>query len=209
MFGKQMESEELALTMTSSAAEHEEPGSRTDSAQALERAIAGDRAAFDELILCFERRVFMTAWRLLGSKEDAQDAAQEVFLRLYRHLRRVDPKRPLLPWLYRITVNVCHDVHRKRRWSNTLAAEEADPATLVSDPAGEITRAEQKRVIAEALKTLTEKERAAIILRDIEGLSTAEVASTLGSSETTVRSQISTGRVKIRKFVDRLEKRRS
>ena len=208
MFGKQMESEELALTMTSSAVEHEEPSSRTDSAQALERAMAGDRAAFDELILCFERRVFRTAWRLLGSKEDAQDAAQEVFLRLYRHLRRVDPKRPLLPWLYRITVNVCHDMRRKRRW-DTMLPEEPGTATVAIDPTGEITRVEQKRVIAEALKTLTEKERAAIILRDIEGLSTAEVASTLGSSETTIRSQISTGRVKIRKFVDRMEKRRS
>jgi RNA polymerase sigma-70 factor (ECF subfamily) len=208
MFGKQMESEELALTMTSSTVEHEESSSRTDSAQALERAMAGDRAAFDELILCFERRVFRTAWRLLGSKEDAQDAAQEVFLRLYRHLRRVDPKRPLLPWLYRITVNVCHDMRRKRRW-DTMLPEEPGTATVAIDPTGEITRVEQKRVIAEALKTLTEKERAAIILRDIEGLSTAEVASTLGSSETTIRSQISTGRVKIRKFVDRMEKRRS
>jgi RNA polymerase sigma-70 factor (ECF subfamily) len=204
-----MEFEELALTMTSCALEREDSSSRVDSAQALERAIAGDRAAFDELILGYQGRVLMTAWRLLGSEEDAQDATQEVFLRLYRHLRRVDPKRPLLPWLYRMTVNVCHDTHRKRRRSNTLAAEELDPATLAIDPSGEITRAEQKRIIAVALKTLTEKERAAVVLRDIEGLSTAEVASTLGSSETTVRSQISMARVKIRKFVDRLERRRS
>lgn len=201
-----MKLEELAPTMIS-ALECEDSGSSVDSAQTLERAMAGDRTAFDELILCYQGRVLMTAWRLLGSKEDAQDAAQEVFLRLYRHLRRVDPKRPLMPWLYRMTVNVCHDVHRKRRPSEPLV-EEMDLAAVAVDPLGEITRAEQKRAIAAALETLTEKERAAVVLRDIEGLATAEVANILGSSETTVRSQISMARVKIRKFVDRWEKRR-
>jgi RNA polymerase sigma-70 factor, ECF subfamily len=206
MFGKQMESEELALTMTSSAAEHQD-SSRADSAQVLERARAGDRTAFDELILCYQGRVLMTAWRMLGSKDDAQDAAQEVFLRLYRHLHRVDPKRPLLPWLYRLTVNVCHDLHRKQRGSNAAAAAEVDPPGVAADPIAEMTRAEQKLLISKALEVLTEKERAAVVLRDIEGLSTAEVASALGSSEATVRSQISTARVKIKKFVDRCERR--
>jgi RNA polymerase sigma-70 factor (ECF subfamily) len=150
----------------------------------------------------------MTAWRLLGSKEDAQDAAQEVFLRLYRHLRRVDPKRPLLPWLYRLTVNVCHDLRRKRRGINAEAADRVDLASVAADPLAKMTRTEQKLLIARALETLTEKERAAVVLRDIEGLHTAEVASTLGSSEATVRSQISTARVKIKKFVDRWERKR-
>jgi RNA polymerase sigma-70 factor (ECF subfamily) len=204
-----MQLEELALTMTSSAVEHEDAGSSAVSARTLERAIAGDRAAFDALILCYQGRVLMTAWRLLGSKEDAQDAAQEVFLRLFRHLRRVDPKRPLLPWLYRMTVNVCHDAFRKRRPCEPLAAEEMDAAAPTVDPAGEITRAEQRRLIAAALATLTERERQAVVLRDIEGLSTAEVATALGSRETTVRSQISMARVKIKKFVERRERKRS
>jgi RNA polymerase sigma-70 factor (ECF subfamily) len=203
-----MKFEELAPTMIS-AVESEDPGSSEESAPTLERAMAGDRTAFDELILSYQGRVLRTAWRLLGSKEDAQDATQEVFLRLYRHLRRVDPKRPLLPWLYRMTVNVCHDVHRKQRPSETLPDEEFAPAAVTADPLGELTRAEQKRTIAAALKTLTAKERAAVVLRDIEGLSTAEVAGTLGSRETTVRSQISMARLKIRKFVDRWEKKRS
>jgi RNA polymerase sigma-70 factor (ECF subfamily) len=200
-----MESHDLALTMTGPAPEE----STADSAQALERAMGGDRAAFDELLRCYERRVLMTAWRILGSKEDAQDAAQEVFLRLYRQLQRVDPKRPLMPWLYRMTVNVCHDLHRKRRWNPDLRVEEANCPSTEGDPTGEITRAEQKQMIAAALQTLTEKERSAVVLRDIEGLSTSEVAGILGSRETTVRSQISSARVKIKKFVERLERGRS
>jgi RNA polymerase sigma-70 factor (ECF subfamily) len=171
--------------------------------------VAGDRAAFEELVLRHERRVLMTAWRLLGSKEDAQDAAQEVFLRLFRHLRRVDPKRPLLPWLYRMTVNVCHDLNRKRRRETDVDVEEVDTLSPSADPEQESSRAEQMRLVAEALKALPEKERTAVVLRDLEGLTTAEVAGVLGSSESTVRSQISSARVKIKRFVERKERRQS
>jgi RNA polymerase sigma-70 factor (ECF subfamily) len=204
-----MEFDELALRMTGSAPEVEGSSSTEEAVQILKRAIAGDRVAFDEIILRYERRVLMTAWRLLGRREDAQDAAQEVFLRLYRYMHHFDEKRALLPWLYRMTVNVCHDLHRKRRHDDALAAGEADWARLAYDPAGEITRSEQRRIIEAALETLTERERAAVVLRDIEGLATKAVAGVLGSSEATVRSQISMARVKIRKFVDRLEKKRS
>lgn len=200
-----MESNELALTMSGSALGVE--GSGKTEEQVLKRAIAGDRLAFDQLILQYERRVLLTAWRLLGRKEDAQDAAQEVFLRLWKYMHRFDAQRALLPWLYRMTVNVCRDLHRKRQPSDALAGGEADPATLTYDPSGEIIHFEQRRIIEAALKSLTEKERAAIVLRDIEGLPTKDVAGILGSSETTVRSQISMARVKIRKFVDRLERK--
>ena len=206
MIEKQMGSRELALTMTSSGRERKDSTRTDDSARALERALAGDRAAFDELILRYQPRVLSTAWRLLGAKEDAQDAAQEVFLRLYRHLRRVDPHRPLLPWLYRMTVNVCHDLYRKRRRSDELAAETLLLTRDVHDPREEITRAERLQLIERALQVLTEKERTTLVLRDLEGLSTAEVAATLGSSESTVRSQISMARMKIKTFVERFEK---
>jgi RNA polymerase sigma-70 factor (ECF subfamily) len=114
-----------------------------------------------------------------------------------------------MPWLYRMTVNACHDVHRKRLWTDLLAGEEVDPASVGGDFTAEMTRVEQKQMVAAALKSLTERERAAVVLRDLEGLSTAEVAGALGSSETTVRSQISMARVKIRKFVNRGEKKSS
>jgi RNA polymerase sigma-70 factor (ECF subfamily) len=71
----------------------------------------------------------------------------------------------------------------------------------------ELTLAERRRLVADALKRLPEKERAAVVLRDIEGLSTREVANILGSSEVTVRSQVSSARVKIKKFVERHSKR--
>jgi RNA polymerase sigma-70 factor (ECF subfamily) len=154
-----------------------------------------DRTTFEDVMRAQERRVLRTALRLLGRLEDAEDAAQEVFLRLYKHWAKVDWSRPVEAWLYRVTVNVCADLRRKRPMVEPL---EFDPAAAGSFAAA----GDARRLVEAGLQTLGEKERAAIVLRDIEGLETAEVAEILGSSEVTVRSQISTGRVKLRAFVE-------
>src|SRR5437879_5364522 len=80
----------------------------------LESARAGDVAAFDALMRQYERLVLVTALRLLGSMPDAQDISQEVFLKLYRNLRKVE-SASVSSWLYRVTVNACHDHRRRRR----------------------------------------------------------------------------------------------
>lgn len=173
----------------------------------LERAIAGDRTAFEQILLRYERRVVTLAWRLLGSIEDAQDAAQEVFLRVFKYLHRFDPTKPFEPWLVRMTVNVCRDQGGKRLRHQTMfvydeqAYEDSESRAKGADPHHELAAKEQSRLLQKALAQLPEKERSAIVLRDLEGFSTAEVAEILGSSEPTIRSQISVARVKIRKAV--------
>lgn len=154
---------------------------------------------FEELIRCHERRVLGTALRLLGNIEDARDAAQEVFLRLHKYRRSFDAERAPAPWLYRVTVNVCSDLRRKRRElplddSIDVPAPEAGAEAVME-------REERQRLLEGALRKLPEKMRAAVVLRDIEGLTTREVAKILGSSETTVRSQISTARLRLRALV--------
>lgn len=165
-----------------------------------------DLAVFERAMIAHERLVLMTAYRLLGRMEDAQDAAQEVFLRLFRHFDRVADIQDLRPWLYRVTVNVCHDEFRRRRPSVEL-----DPARAAAgpDPEAALGMAERKRLVEHGLRTLTEKERTAVVLRDIEGLSTKEVAEVLGSTEGTVRSHLFSARLKLKKFTDRLTRRRS
>ncbi len=81
----------------------------------LDRAKTGDLEAFDQLMRLHEQQVLGTALRLLGNLEDAQDAAQEAFLRLYKSLNRLPDIQQIKPWLYRVTVNVCNDMHRARR----------------------------------------------------------------------------------------------
>ncbi|MFN0120576.1 MAG: RNA polymerase sigma factor [Blastocatellia bacterium] len=183
------------------------PAALADAATLIAQARAGDHTAFESLLRCYEARVLRTATRMLGNADDARDAAQEVFLRLHKYLGRFDQARELSPWLYQMTVNVCHDLGKKRRPHLSLEQEAArgalDHLATTDDIEGDLDTARQKQIISAALLTLPEKERAAIVLRDIEGLETSEVARILGSSETTVRSQISMARVKIKRYRDR------
>ncbi|MGH9407263.1 MAG: RNA polymerase sigma factor [Terriglobia bacterium] len=197
-----MSCEELALRMTDCGID--DPSSRGEAARIIERARAGDRAAFESIVVEHQRRVLMTALHMLGSTEDAEDVTQEVFLRLYRYLHRFDPSRSLTPWLYRMTVNVCRDFARKRGRAHASASGLAGSDDSVRRTDADLEMADQKRLVTQALEALTQKERAAIVLRDIEGLPTSEVARILGSTETTVRSQISAARVKIKKFVEQI-----
>ena len=184
------------------------PLERSDHRAGLvEAAKTGDLAAFELLMRQHERLVLVTALRLLGNLEDAQDASQEVFLRLYRNLAKVQASASLSGWLYRVTVNACHDL-RRRRPAAAPVEDAADLPAREPDPQQTLAEAERRRVLELSLRLLSEKERAALVLRDLEGLSTEEVARALGSSEATVRSQISNARVKVRGFVESYFRRR-
>jgi len=198
----------MEITLYMSRLERPEP---VEAVALLERAIAGDTTAFEQVLVRHERRVLTLAWRLLGNLHDAQDASQEVFLRVFKYLHRFDVRKPFEPWLVRMTVNVCRDLGEKRQRRRTVFAETDQPYQNVEqteragNPHVELSSKEDLRIVQAALAGLPEKERAAIVLRDIEGLSTAEVAEALGSSEPTVRSQISTARVKIKKAVEKMK----
>jgi len=176
----------------------------------LTRAASGDAAAFEQIVVRHERRVLTLSWRLLGTMEDAQDAAQEVFLRTFKYLHRFDVQKPFEPWIVRMTVNVCRDLgrHRQQRGAVLVDAGEDSGRTEQQDhrnnPHAELHAEQQRQLLRRAVGELPEKERTAFVLRDIEGMTTAETAEALGSSEATVRSQISSARLKIRKFVARI-----
>ena len=178
----------------------------------IAQARGGDRAAFDRLMRRHERLVLMTALRFLhGNMADAQDATQMVFLRLHRSLGQFhDSERAgnFPAWLYRTTVNVCHDMNRRTRRRGEVDLDAvARVAGCVQDETA-LDGDRQRAAVKAGLEELGEKERAAVILRDIEGLDTAEVARILGSSEATVRSQISVARRKLRKFAEVYMRRR-
>src|SRR2546427_3227395 len=177
-------------------------------ASLVQRTLSGDSPAFECIISRYERRVVSLAMKLLGTMEDAQDAAQEVFLRAYKYLHRLDLQKPIEPWLMRMTVNVCRNIGRKRqRRLNTFSESETldSPATSKScDPFAGIAEEQERKMLWKALSTLPEKERIAITLRDIEGFSTSEVAAILESSETTVRSQVSRARVRMKDAINQM-----
>jgi RNA polymerase sigma-70 factor (ECF subfamily) len=177
-----------------------------DLAQWLAAAKAGDAAAFERILVGHEAMVLRIAYRLLGTREDAQDAAQEVFLKLYRSLKRIDENRALAPWLHKVTVNECRDLRRRRRES---ALEDAPEPAAFEDTAERLLRDERRAAVARSLRALSPKERAAVVLRDIEGLPAGEAAKALGISQATLRSHLSAARLKMRRFAEGLLRRRS
>ncbi|HLG15562.1 MAG TPA: sigma-70 family RNA polymerase sigma factor [Blastocatellia bacterium] len=188
---------------------------RSSLTATIARAQAGDKAAFEEIIAYYQRRVAWTAWRMLGNEDDARDAAQETSLRAYKYLHRFDQQRDFSGWLYRVVVNVCRDIARKRPSGRIFASLEeemelghTDALAASDDVEAAAIASQENRIVADALGTLSRKEREAIVLRDLEGLSTDEVARMLGTSQATVRSQISSARVKIKRYHDRLLRRR-
>ena len=211
-------SSEIAETfgMTNSLGFGDAP-ERNDSSLAslIERVKAGESAAFEQIITCYQRKVISTAWRMLGNEDDARDAAQEAFLRAFKYLGSFKPDQDFAGWLYRIVVNVCRDHGRKRNQHERFSSYEAERemGNLDSLASGENVEAaaiksQERAMIEEALSTLSKKERAALVLRDLEGLATEEVARILGSSQATVRSQVASARAKIKLYRDRALKER-
>lgn len=172
----------------------------------IERVLGGEREAFEDLMAMTEMKVLSLAWRLLGDRELARDAAQEVFLRIYRSLDRYRLGEGFHPWMFRITANVCADLARKR--GPLLACAEVmeeEGHGAVAPVAEDHVLLEQRRhLVRRALQGLTPAERSALVLRDLEGLSTEDAAKALGVRPVTIRSQISSARAKMQAFCARV-----
>lgn len=153
-------------------------------------------ADFDALVMTHHQAVERTARRLLGRGEDAKDAVQDVFLRLLRN--RLNVHGDLGAWLYRVTVNICNDHYRRRKPTHELRVHPPDPAP---GPECLLRFRERERLLNEGLNVLTRRERAAMVLREIEGHSTAEVGAMLDIREVTVRRHIHSARIKLAGFV--------
>ena len=181
------------------------------------RARAGDEIAFERIMLATEQRVVSIAWRMLGNRDDARDAAQDVYLRVFKYLARFRAGEDFRGWLYRITINVCHDFARKKGATGFGQLDQIDfvqeRAALETgrrgaDPERLALQEQQLTLIRSALQSLPPKERAALVLRDLEGFSTEEVAQALGSRAVTVRSQVSSARAKIKTYCDKLARKK-
>jgi RNA polymerase sigma-70 factor, ECF subfamily len=169
--------------------------------QLIRNAKAGDAAAFERIVILHECVVLRVAQRILLNSEDAKDAAQEVFIRLHRTLNRFDEEKDLGPWLYRLTVNTCRDFLRRSRKGDVALDDVYDASNERPNPEESAVVAQQYRMVLDALRRLSPREREVVVLRDLEGRPTEEVAVILGSSETTVRSQLSTGRMKMKAYI--------
>ena len=159
----------------------------------VQRAAEGDLEAFTLLVESRRERVFWIACHVVGDFELARDVAQEVFLRLFRVIRRFRKGGRFDAWLYRITLHLAIDAARRERPHRQSAplgdlAEESEPRGPAA--AEGVREREVRRVFADLASRLGPKQRAAFVLREIEGMSTGEVAAVLGTTESTVRNHI-------------------
>jgi RNA polymerase sigma-70 factor (ECF subfamily) len=164
------------------------------------RARRGDAAAFDALVRRFQRPVFRFCWRLVRSA-DAEDLAQETFVRAFVHFERFDPERPLLPWLIAIARRLCLDLLRRRAVAARIPTMPIDTVTMPG-PEVEASIREQLRHLDRALADLDEGPREAIILFHIEQLSYRDIAAALEVPMGTVMTWLHRGRAQLKRALD-------
>ena len=170
----------------------------------LEKAKAGDIAAFEELIESYQKKIFNLAYRILGNYEDAGDMAQEALIRIFRSIASFKEQSSFSTWVYRITTNVCLDEIRKKKNKKVISLDEEIRMEdgeikrqimsddIQPDAAAEIE--ELRTLVNGAINSLPEDQRLVITLRDIQGLSYDEISSVLNCPSGTVKSRINRAR---------------
>lgn len=171
----------------------------------IRRLKAGEEAAFRDLVNAYQDRVFHTALGLLQHDQDAEDAAQDVFIKIYRAIQGFREDSGLSTWIYRITVTRCLDILRSRKrkiqWSRIFGLQErrsGDPVDFVH-PGVLLDRKEQAAQLFRHLAQLAPNQQAAFVLHKMEGLSYAEIAGILQVSEKAVDGLLQKARIHLKK----------
>ena len=189
------------------------PAAAPTDAEVIERAKHGDHAAFRVLVERYQGRAYGLALRVLRNEEQARDAVQDAFLKVYGSLARFEGRSGFYTWLYRLVMNVCLDMKRRDRssrhveWEEERAVEIAQgaealaPGASESDrqgPAAELERSELREAMTRAIEALPEDARRTLELREIDGLSYAEIAKAVGVPKGTVMSRLFYARRRVR-----------
>src|SRR5271168_3601413 len=177
------------------------------------RAQREDKEAFEELIRRHQQRVFAVAARILRRREDVEDIAQQVFVKAYFSLKRFDQRAAFSTWLYKITVNECWDLLRKKKvrplvYESDLSEEQARQVIASEEKGGggpDISeRLEARQRVENLLEGLDERDRLMLILKEVEGFAVEEIAQVLNLNANTVKVRLFRAR---RRIVNKVRKR--
>ena len=164
----------------------------------IEKVLGGDANAFEELVLRYEKTVYNLALRMVGDRDDAFDMTQEAFIKAYGSLSSFRGDSKFSVWIYRITTNVCLDFlrskSRKQQVSLTVSDDDEDAQLDIPDPKADPEQQLIKKIsmqsVEEGLKTLPDKQRQILVMRELGGMSYAEIGKALSIEEGTVKSRI-------------------
>lgn len=171
----------------------------------IKRMLAGDKNAFELLVLAYEKQVYNLALRMLGSNEDAADMTQEAFIKAYSGLASFRGDSKFSVWLYRITSNVCLDFlrakSRRAQVSLTVGEDEDTQQLDIPDPDSDVERLFMRKMSMQAvndgLAQLPDEQRQILVMREVGGMSYADIGKALSLEEGTVKSRIFRARKKL------------
>ncbi len=173
----------------------------------IERARAGDTAAFNEMVLAYRKRILGTISRLIGRPEDVEDVAQEVFVRLYYSLDQLRTPEVFEPWLYRLTVNASYDyLRRSKRRGESRMADLSEQQVIMADSmaggkqdAEDRQRGEVREFVDALFRHVSEEDRLLLTLKEVEGLSLKELEKIYRVNENALKVRLFRARQRVLK----------
>ena len=175
----------------------------------LRKSKQGHLASFEELISTHQQKVYNIALRMLANEQDAFDASQEVFIKVYRNLDKFQENSSFSTWLYRITTNTCLDMLRKNKekkneisMDSPMEFEDREASFQLEDKKAdveeEILKRERRQALYAALEQLNEEHKKMIVLSELQGMSYQEIADITGTNIGTVKSKINRARISLK-----------
>ncbi len=191
----------------------------TDEAHVQKYRQSKDLNSFSILVRRYQNRVFNAAYRMLGSKEEAEEVVQDTFIKIHQGMDSFRSESTFAAWVFRISHNLCIDTLRFRKKrssiqlvpfkSRTVEGEGGSELPEVDDipdsslePAQQLDVQEESAVLEASLKSLPESQRAVLVLHDLEGFQYQEISQIIGASIGTVRSRLHYGRIKLKEILD-------
>ena len=176
----------------------------------IEQCLAGDQAAWEQIVRQNWRKVFNVAYKFVGKHDEAEDLTQDIFLKIFKALKSFDRRANFQTWIISISRNLCIDHYRSVRKERQTIARDVDsndlqPATLERGPYAQAEHQDLRAQLRQALETLPMTLRTAVVLRDLQELSYQEIADRLGLPEGTVKSRINRGRIELAHQLRRLQ----
>ena len=180
---------------------------KIDDTDILRRFKNGDTSAFKEIVLAYQDSIYSLCTYMIGDPANAQDVAQDVFLKAYQNLKAFKPNASIYTWLYRITVNTCIDYKRKISFESLFRHHQHEEDIIENEPSGDPSpeslygSRQDAATLKKALGKLSQKLKAVIVMKEVEGLSYEEIADALELSIGTVKSRISRARGELKSLM--------
>jgi RNA polymerase sigma-70 factor (ECF subfamily) len=187
-----------------------EPAQAPTVDELIERCLAGDQHAWEQIVRLHWRKVFNVAYKFVGKHDEAEDLTQDIFLKIFKSLSSFDRRANFQTWLISVSRNLCIDHYRSVRKERETIDRDVDPGDLMPvsvevSPYAQLEHRDRVSMLREAMTALPETLRTAVLLRDIQELTYQEIADRLELPEGTVKSRINRGRTELARQIKRLK----